>query len=82
MVSINIGMVIVDFDEFLLKTLFVPIKNLLLTGFVPQTIAGDPSIFAVILPLEVNQFNTLRSPFRMESSGCSMCLFCIIINPF
>ncbi len=56
--------------SFLLKTLFVPIKNLLLTGFVPQTIAGDPSIFAVILTLFVNQSNTPKSPFIIEYSGC------------
>jgi len=59
----------------LLNTDLVPTKNLLVLGFVPQTIAGDPSIFADMLLSAVNQFNTLRSPFKMESSGCSSVCF-------
>jgi len=65
--------------SFLLKTDLVPTKNLSLAGFVPHTIAGEPSIFAEILPLLTNQSSTDKLPLRMESSGCSMCLFFIII---
>ena len=68
--------------SFLLKTLFVPTKNKLVAGFVPQTIAGEPSIFADMLPLAVNQFNTFKSPLITLSSGCSKCLFCIGNNNF
>ena len=67
---------------FLLKTLLVPTKKFPVAGLRPQTIAGAPSIFADMLLSAVNQSKTDRSPVRMASSGCSMCVFFILLQRF
>ena len=66
--------------SFLLNTDFVPTNCLPLAGLRPQTIAGAPSIFTDMLLSAQNQSNTLRSPVRMLSSGCSMCVFFIVVS--
>ena len=53
----------------LLNTDLVPTKKLPVAGLVPHTIAGDPSTLTYKLPLEVNHFNTDKSPVKTESSG-------------
>ena len=62
----------------LLKTDFVPTKNTV-AGFVPHTIAGEPSIFTESSLSARNQSRTERSPVRMESSGCWRCVFFMLL---
>ena len=63
----------------LLNTDLVPTKKLPVLGLVPHTIAGEPSNLTDNLPLEVNHFNTVKSPVKTESSGWLMCVFFILI---
>ena len=64
---------------FLLKTDLVPTKKLPVAGLVPHTIAGAPSILTDKRQTIKKASNTVRSPVRMLSSGCSMWVFFILL---